>query len=113
MPRKENKRAANGMGTIRERKDGVWEARYTAADGRQRSIYAKSRPEAKAKLKKRMAELTLGVWFEPSKITVDAWAKTWLSDYTKHVKLNTYHHTGARKQATGWVENDSHTTDAQ
>ena len=51
----DKRRAANGMGTIRERKDGSWEARYTGTDGRQYSIYAKTQPEAKAKLKKRMA----------------------------------------------------------
>ena len=29
MPRKSNTRAAQGAGTIRQRKDGQWEARYT------------------------------------------------------------------------------------
>lgn len=33
---------ANGEGTIRQRKDGAWEARYTGMDGRQRSVYAKT-----------------------------------------------------------------------
>ena len=30
MPRKSNTKRANGSGTIRKRKDGTWEARYTA-----------------------------------------------------------------------------------
>ena len=85
----DKRRAANGMGTIRERKDGSWEARYTGTDGRQYSIYAKTQPEAKAKLKKRMAELTLGLWARPSSVTVEAWVKTWLKDYAGQRKPST------------------------
>lgn len=84
-----SKRAANGAGTVRERKDGTWEARYTGADGRQHSIYAKTRPEAKAKLKKKMAELTLGLWVEPSTVTVEAWVNTWLKEYVGQRKHGT------------------------
>lgn len=86
---KKQRRASNGMGSIRQRPDGRWEARYTAPDGRQRSVYAKTEKAVKGRLKAAQAELTLGIWFEPSKVTVEQWVRTWLSDYTKHIKPTT------------------------
>ena len=86
---KKRTRAANGAGTIRQRSDGRWEGRYTAPDGRQRSIYAKTEPAVKQRLKRAQAELTLGVWFEGPRVTFEQWARTWLADYTKHIKPTT------------------------
>ena len=45
------KRAANNMGTVRERPDGRWEGRYTAPDGKQHSVYAKGQKECIKALK--------------------------------------------------------------
>ena len=91
MAKKEKKRtrAANGMGTVRQRKDGRYEARYTGPDGRQRSIYAASAAEAKRKLKKAQAELTLGIWFEGSHATVAEWIDAWMANCTRHLKATT------------------------
>ena len=92
---KKQGRAANGAGTIRKRSDALWEGRYTGPDGRQRSVYAKTEKAVKARLKAAQAELTLGLWFEPSHITVEAWAREWLKEYTKHIKPTTlYTYTG-------------------
>lgn len=82
-------RAANGTGSIRQRSDGRWEARYTAPDGRQKSVYAPSEKEARKRLKAAQAEITLGLYVEPSRVTVDKWVDAWLKDYVCQHKPNT------------------------
>lgn len=69
------------MGSIRQRADGRWEGRYTAPDGRQRSVYAKSEKAVAAKLRGVLHELDTGIWAEPSKLTVGQWLDVWLDDY--------------------------------
>lgn len=78
------KRAANGMGSIRQRPDGRWEARYTAPDGRQHSVFGKTQREASAKLKAALQQVDAGSWIEPSKMTVGDWLDVWLRDYLNH-----------------------------
>ena len=90
---KKRTRAANGMGTVRQRKDGLWEGRYTAPDGRQRSVYAKSEGEVTKKLRAVLHEVDTGAWKEPSRMTVGEWLEIWLSDYQGHTTgrtLETY-----------------------
>lgn len=81
---KKRTRAANGMGTVRQRKDGTWEGRYTAPDGRQRSVYAKTEAEVTKKLRAILHEIDSGAWLEPSRMTVDEWLDIWLQDYQGH-----------------------------
>ena len=56
------KKRANGEGSIRKRKDGRWEGRYTAGNdpttGKpiHKSVLAKTQSEAKEKLKQAIAE---------------------------------------------------------
>lgn len=88
---KANKRA-NGDGTIRQRKDGTWEGRYTAGinpgTGKpiRKSIYGKTKPEVAEKLRAITSAIDNGTYFEPEKITVKEWFETWLSDYMAGVK---------------------------
>ena len=83
---------ANGAGTIRQRKDGLWEARYTAGFNNgtgkqiQRSIYGKTQKEVRQKLSEVISELDKGEYTEPSKRTLSSWLKIWLKDYTGNVK---------------------------
>lgn len=74
-------RANNGMGSIRLRTDGRWEARYTTPDNQQKSIYGKTEKEVAAKLRNKLHEIDMGDWREPSKLTVSAWLDIWLKDY--------------------------------
>lgn len=78
---KKQGRAANGMGSIRQRPDGRWEARYTAPDGRQHSLYGKTEKDVTARLRGALHELDSGAWREPSKMTVSQWLDIWLADY--------------------------------
>lgn len=78
---KKKSRASNGMGSVRQRADGRWEGRYTAPDGRQRSVYGKTEKEVTAKLRGAMHTVDSGAWREPSKMTVEDWLSIWLADY--------------------------------
>ena len=95
MAKKKNTRANNGMGSVRQRPDGRWEARYTTPDGRQKSVYAKTEAEVTKKLRGALHDLDSGSWMEPSKMTVGDWMNVWLSDYQGHTTgrtLETYTH---------------------
>ena len=78
---------SNGDGTIRQRKDGTWEGRYTVGihpgTGKaiRKSIYGKKQEEVAAKLRKITSEIDSGSYMEPSKMTVKEWFEIWLSDY--------------------------------
>jgi len=77
-------RANNGMGSIRQRSDGRWEARYTAPNGKQKSVYGKSEAEVTKKLRGVLHEIDSGAWREPSRMTMSEWLEIWLSDYQGH-----------------------------
>ena len=83
MPRGKPKagRASNGMGSVRKRKNGSWEGRYTGADGRQHSVYGKTEKEAATKLRQKLHEVDTGSWLEPTTLTVGDWLEIWLTDY--------------------------------
>ena len=82
-------KSANGMGTLRKRSDGRWEARYTAPDGRQKSVYGKTKAECADKLRRALAQITTGTYFEPSAMTLGQWIELWLTEYTDHIKGTT------------------------
>lgn len=92
MPRK---KAPNGSGTIRQRKDGkTWEARYSVRDpitgqSIQKSVYARSQEECAKKLRKATAEIDEGTYQEPSKMTVRQWADIWKGEYWGNLKERT------------------------
>lgn len=94
MPRKAT-RNAPGSGTIRQRKDGTWEARYTVGrdpgTGRQKqkSVYGKTKAEVAQKLRRATAELDAGTYMEPSRMTVGAWLDVWHREYLGSVKAST------------------------
>lgn len=91
MPRKST-RNAQGSGTIRQRKDGRWEARFTVGrdpgTGKQvqRSVYADTQREVQQKLRQALASVDAGAFVEPSKMTVSQWLEAWLKEYTGDVK---------------------------
>jgi len=95
MPKKSNTRNAQGSGTIRQRKDDLWEARFTVgrnpATGKQlqKSIYGKSEKEVRKKLTAILNSIDEGTYMEPEKMTVAAWCDLWLKDYVGAVKKTT------------------------
>ena len=100
------KRRANGEGSIRKRKDGRWEGRYTA--GRDsvtgnpiyKNVLGKTQAEVKAKLKQAI-ETSSGL--DASKVgmyTVGQWMDVWFEHYAK-VKVRPSSHQTYR----GYIEN--------
>ncbi len=97
--RKLNNKNAKGGGTIRQRPDGRWEARYTVGrdpgTGKQiqRSVYGQTQAEVRKKLSQISTEIDNGVYKDPSKITVGEWLDIWLAEYNSNVKpftINAY-----------------------
>lgn len=86
MPRKTT-RNAQGGGTIRQRADGRWEARYSLGrdlgSGKQvqRSVYGATQREVRQKLAQAIAEIDSGIYQAPNKITVSAWMEEWLKTF--------------------------------
>lgn len=76
MSRRSNTRAAQGSGSIRQRPDGTWEARYIVGrdlgTGKQirKSVYAKTQKEVRQRLAQAVAAIDNGDYFEPSKMTL-------------------------------------------
>ena len=91
------KKNAKGGGTIRQRSDGRWEARFTV--GRdpgtgqqiQRSVYGSTQKEVRQKLAQITAAIDLGIYQAPNKITVAEWMNEWLTTFcVNRVKPLTY-----------------------
>lgn len=91
------KKSAKGGGTIRQRPDGRWEARYTVGrdpgTGKQiqRSVYGATQKEVRQKLAQAVAALDKGIYQAPNKITVAEWMEEWLATFCRgKVKPLTY-----------------------
>lgn len=88
-------RGAQGGGTIRQRKDGSWEARYTVGrdpgTGKQiqRSAYGKTQKEVRQLLQQATTAIDMGVYTAPSKLTVSGWLDIWLDEFLGNVKPRT------------------------
>ena len=95
MPRKKTTRNAQGGGTIRQRKDGTWEGRYTIGrdpgTGKQiqKSVYGKTQREVRQSLQQITTAIDEGVYVAPSKLSVEQWLNMWLEDYCVDVKPRT------------------------
>ena len=87
MPRKSTTRAAKGAGTIRKRKDGTYEARYTVGrdpgTGKQvqKSIYGKTESEVRKKLTAVTNALDENRYIEPSRMSISQWLDEWMETY--------------------------------
>jgi len=99
------KRRANGEGSIRKRKDGRWEGRYTA--GRDpvtgkviyKNVLGKTQAEVKAKLKTAIEKSgSLGITTEH--YTLGQWLDAWMENYAKLQVRPSSH-----KTYQGFIEN--------
>ncbi len=91
MLRKSTRNAA-GSGTIRQRKDGTWEARYTVGrdpgTGKQiqKSIYGKTQREVRQRLQQISVALEEGTYSAPSKMLIRDWLDMWVNEYCVDLK---------------------------
>ena len=90
------KRKESGLGTIRKRKNGLFEGRitigYDTETGKQKqhSVYARTKTECRKKLTAVSNEVDEDCFIAPSQMTVEAWLKEWLSEYNLNVKPRTF-----------------------
>ena len=71
-------RRSAGEGLIRQRPNGLWEARYVAADGRKRSLYAKTKREATDRLREALGEAQQGIRPVSQQLTTAAYLDEWI-----------------------------------
>lgn len=83
------KKRANGEGSIRKRKDGRWEGRYTAgrdsATGKPiyKNVLGKTQAEVKAKLSQAIEKSVLLDMSRVGSHTVESWMKLWYEVYAE------------------------------
>ena len=83
------KKRANGEGSIRKRKDGRWEGRYTAGHDPEtgkaiyKNVLGRSQAEVKEKLKQAIGEAQALDITKAGKYTVGDWMEVWFQDYAK------------------------------
>lgn len=100
------KRRANGEGSIRKRKDGRWEGRYTVGrdpkTGKQifKNVLGKTQSEVKAKLEKAIQESRGLDIVKAQSYTVGQWLDVWFEYYAK-VKVRPSSH----KTYQGYIKN--------
>ena len=92
---RKNTRTANNTGSIRQRPNGLWEARVvTGIDpitGKQirKSVYGSKEKEVRRKITEIQNALDSGTYQEPSKMTVKEWLDEWLTTFCMN-KLKPY-----------------------
>lgn len=77
--RKVNGRS-NGEGTIRQRRDGFWEARVSVGPYEAKTIYAKTRPEIVKRLKDLLKEQEAGADLTKKREKVGEYLQRWLDE---------------------------------
>ncbi len=83
------KKRANGEGSIRKRKDGRWEGRYTAGHDPEtgkaiyKNVLGRSQAEVREKLKQAIEETRALDVTKAGKYTVGEWMEVWFQDYAK------------------------------
>ena len=99
------KRRANGEGSIRKRKDGRWEGRYTAGrdsvNGKAvyKNVLGKTQAEVKEKLKAAIEKSAVRT-VSMEHYTVGQWLDAWMENYAKlQVRASSY------KTYQGFIDN--------
>lgn len=94
MPRKSKSglKNANGAGSIRQRSDGLWEARYCVGNdpgtGKpiRKSIYGKSQKAVRQRLTEITRQLDTNCYVDQDKRPLGAYLDSWMSEYVEPVR---------------------------
>jgi hypothetical protein len=85
------KRRGHGEGSIKQRADGLWEARVSLPNGKRKSLYGKTRKEAQDKLRAALRDVDAGLDLSAGRQTVAQFLDQWLAASVKpSVKTKTY-----------------------
>jgi integrase len=80
------RKRAHGEGTYKRRKDGRWEAQYTIytpSGSKRKSIYARTKADVAAKLRKILADRDGGVCFDAENLSLGEYLDRWLEGSVK------------------------------
>ena len=100
------KKRANGEGSIRKRKDGRWEGRYTAGHDLEtgkpiyKNVLGRTQAEVKEKLKTAIQETQSLDFSKTGQYTVGQWMDVWYENYAK-IKVRPSSH----QTYKGYIEN--------
>ena len=87
------RKAADGAGSIRQRPDGRWEARFTFTDElgqkRRRSIYGDSQKDVQKRLNAALTAADEGTYFVRKRYTLKQWMEEWRTTYGNDWKPRT------------------------
>jgi integrase len=76
-------RRGNGEGTIRQRADGRWEAQLSLPGGKRKSVYGKTKKEARDKLRDAQKRVDDGINLGAPRQTVGEFLERWLEDVVR------------------------------
>ena len=84
----------NGEGSIRQRKNGLWEGQYVSGrdeNGKlqRKSVYGKTKREVVEKLGEITTDIRSGLYLPPEKITFGEWLDIWHKEYLGGIKETT------------------------
>lgn len=71
-------RRGAGEGTIRQRADGRWEARYRTRDGKRRSVFASTRRDVQEELRRALDNASKGITPADGRLTTKAYLEMWI-----------------------------------
>jgi integrase len=91
------KRRAHGEGTVRQRKDGRWEARITLADGKRRSVFAVTQREVIAKMREALRRDEQGLAAVSDKMTVKEFIERWVDEVVRERNAESTHRSYAER----------------
>jgi len=81
----------NGEGMIRKRTDDTWEARYTDRNGKQKSLYAKTRQAAARRLTAALRDRDKGIpTLQDERQTVGQYLTHWLDTMRSQIRPSTH-----------------------
>ena len=79
---------------IRQHPNGTWEGRYYDVDGKQHSLYGRTKAIVKDKLASKRAEIVSGNSITETDLTIEQWGWAWMQTFkagkTKHSTMDNY-----------------------
>ncbi|MEO7020565.1 MAG: tyrosine-type recombinase/integrase [Ktedonobacteraceae bacterium] len=88
---KKSGRRGNGEGTIYERQNGTYAATFTTAEGKRKTLYAKTQKEAREKLRKALYEVQQNTFIAAPQQTLVQFLTDWLENTQKQsIRPRTY-----------------------
>jgi integrase len=84
------KRRIKGEGSVYRRKDGRCMGEYVDANGKRRYVSGKTKPEVRAKLRKRLEDRDAGIAYDFEGLTVERYMDRWLDFIRDKVRPGTF-----------------------